>query len=54
MIVNDFEVSASDYAMKIFFQWEIELLSYEKDHPELSRRECLDALFSDVVWKRMS
>jgi hypothetical protein len=30
-----------------------ELLDYEKKHPELNRKQCLDNLWKDAIWKEI-
>ena len=46
-------ISASPYALKVFGMMADELLAYEKDHPEKTRKECMDDLWGDAEWVEM-
>jgi predicted esterase YcpF (UPF0227 family) len=46
----EYEIKASPYAYKVFSQMADEVLSYQKEHPLLTFRQCCEILFADMEW----
>lgn len=46
------KILASHYAIRVFGDMADTLLAYEKEHPELTRKECMDALWGNSEWSK--